>query len=41
MGKQHGKGVIVMLNGDRRSGTWENGRRIKWDDNIEATGGDE
>jgi hypothetical protein len=31
----------VNLNGERKSGTWENGRRIKWDDNNEATGGEE
>jgi len=29
-GKQHGKGVFIMEDGQRREGEWKNGNRIRW-----------
>jgi hypothetical protein len=31
-GKQHGKGRYVLPDGSVRSGLWEDGKRLKWDD---------
>lgn len=30
-GKQHGKGVLIV-NGERKEGVWENGKRIRFSD---------
>lgn len=29
-GKQHGKGKIMLMNGEKKEGEWENGKRIRW-----------
>lgn len=29
-GKQHGKGVMISIMGDKREGEWVDGRRIRW-----------
>jgi hypothetical protein len=32
-GKQHGKGTYISIEGNRKPGLWENGKKIKWLDN--------
>jgi hypothetical protein len=29
-GKQHGKGVYITPNGQRKEGEWRDGKRVKW-----------
>lgn len=31
-GKQNGKGKYILQDGSIRSGVWEDGKRIRWDD---------
>lgn len=35
-GKQHGQGIFIKVDGTKRIGVWENGRNVKWLDDVDA-----